>query len=135
MAYRILADAVVAIHFAFVLFVAAGVFLVLKWPRLSWIHLPSVLWAAVIEFSGWICPLTPLEIFFREKGGAAGYTGGFIDHYIVPIIYPAHLTRSMQIALGIAVVTVNTAVYLWIIYRRRRRLSSSCEGAPPILRL
>jgi len=120
MLYRILADAVVLIHFCFLVFVIAGGLLVLRWSRLRWVHLPVWLWGAAIEFGGWICPLTPLENHLRTLAGRQGYAGGFIQHYIVDIVYPEDLTRGLQVAFGIAVVVLNLAVYaLW--WARRRR--------------
>ena len=124
MFYRVLADIVVVSHFAFVLFVVLGGLLVLKWRRVVWVHVPAVLWAALVEFTGWICPLTPLENVLREKGGARSYSAGFIEHYIMPVLYPSSLTRQVQIALGVSVLAINFVVYLWILRRaaaRRRR--------------
>lgn len=118
---RLLADLIVVLHLAFVLFVAAGALLVLRWPRLTWIHLPAAAWGALIEFAGWICPLTPLENWLRLRGGAAGYRGGFVEHYIIPVLYPGNLTRVMQLALGAAVVAINVAAYGWLIRRVRAR--------------
>ena len=121
MLYRFLADATLVVHLCFVLFVALGGLLVL-WRRwLAWLHLPAVLWGAYIEFSGRICPLTPLEVGWRERGGEAGYAGGFIDHYITAWIYPDGLTREVQIALGLGVLAINLAVYLYILHLARRR--------------
>jgi hypothetical protein len=116
--YRILADAVLALHFAFIAFVVLGGLLVLRWPRLAWLHVPAALWGAAIMFAGWICPLTPLENRFRALGGEAGYGGGFIQHYLASMIYPAGVTRGFQIALGGFVVAVNLAVYLRLWHRR-----------------
>lgn len=120
MLYRALADATLVIHLAFVLFVVFGALLVLRWRWLMWIHLPAAFWGAFIEFTGGICPLTPLEVRLRELGGEAGYEGGFIDHYLTSWIYPNGLTRSMQIAIGLFVIAINTAVYGWLHYRSRR---------------
>jgi len=112
MTYRILADAVLALHLAFIVFATLGGLLVLRWPMLAWVHLPVVLWAAGIEFAGAICPLTPLENRLRLAGGEAGYGGGFIEHYLTALIYPEGLTRGVQVALGLFVLAVNLAVYL-----------------------
>jgi hypothetical protein len=123
-AYRFLADAVVVIHFCFVLFVVLGGLLVLRWRRLMWLHLPCAAWGALIEFGGWICPLTPLENHLRALGRQPGYAGGFVEHYIVAIMYPAGLTRWMQLALGFFVLAVNGFVY-WRVFsggRRRARV-------------
>ena len=117
--HHALSDAVVVAHFAFVLFVAMGGFLVLRWRWVAWLHLPAALWGATIEFGGWLCPLTPLENWLRERGGAAGYEGGFVEHYLLPVLYPAGLTRDAQIALGALVVAVNVAVYAWVLWRGR----------------
>jgi hypothetical protein len=114
------ADLLVVLHLGFILFVAAGGLAVLRWPGLAWIHVPALLWGATIELGGWICPLTPLENTLRLRAGEAGYTAGFIEHYIVPVIYPPGLTREMQIGLGIALVLVNATAYAVVIVRRQR---------------
>ncbi|HVR29177.1 MAG TPA: DUF2784 domain-containing protein [Thermoanaerobaculia bacterium] len=111
MIYRLLADAVVAVHFGFVVFVVAGGLLALRWRRAAWVHLPAAVWGAAIELAGWICPLTPLENELRRRGGAAGYPGGFVEHYLLPVLYPAELTRTTQIVLGVLVIAVNVAIY------------------------
>jgi hypothetical protein len=121
MLYRALADLTLVIHLLFVLFVAVGAFLLLRWPKLAWAHLPAALWGAYIELSGGICPLTPLEVSLRVRGGEAGYEGGFIEHYIQAWIYPEGLTRLTQVALGIAVFVINTAIYWWVFRGRRRK--------------
>lgn len=121
---RLLADAVVGLHFAFVLFVVLGGLPVLRWRRLAWVHLPAAAWGALIEFAGWICPLTPLENQLRRRAGEAGYAGGFVEHYVLPVLYPAELTREVQIALGLFVLVLNAGVYGWLLWRRRRRRSS-----------
>jgi hypothetical protein len=117
--YRILADAVVGLHLLFVLFVIAGGFLVLRWRRLMLLHLPAAAWGALIEFRGWICPLTPLENWLRRRSGQAGYGGGFVEHYLLPVLYPTGLTRGVQIVLGLLVLAINLAIY-WTVLRRRR---------------
>ena len=119
MAYRGLADATVALHFAFILFVVFGGFLAWNRTFWAWLHLPAVAWVAYLEFAGAICPLTPLENALRARAGDAGYAGGFIDHYLVPVIYPAGLTPGIQILLGSAVVALNVVVYA-VLWRRRR---------------
>ncbi len=121
MSYRLAADAVLLLHLAFVLAVAIGGLAVVWRPRLAWLHLPIVAWAAWIEFSGRICPLTPLENHFRRLAGESGYEGGFIEHYIVPVLYPGALTRGMQIGLGALVLAINIGFYLWA-WRRACRL-------------
>lgn len=119
---RFAADALVVVHLAFVVFVVVGGFLVWRWPRLVWIHLPAALWGGLIEFSGWICPLTPLENRLRQMAGDSGFEGGFIEHYIIPVVYPPGLTRGLQLAIGATVVLVNAATYT--IYLTRKRMST-----------
>lgn len=121
MIFRIVADVLVLIHLAFVVFVAFGGFLVIRWRRLAWIHLPVALYGAVIEFVGFICPLTPLENRFRHLGGEAGYAGGFVDEYVVRILYPAGLTREVSIALGVIVIALNVIAYATAARLRSRR--------------
>ena len=109
---RIAADAVLVVHLAFVLFVVLGGLLVIRRPKLAWLHLPAAAWGALIEFAGWICPLTPLEIALRERSGEAGYRGDFLQHYVVSLLYPEELTRGLQIGLGVLVVLINAAIYV-----------------------
>ena len=109
--FRLAADAVALLHLAFVLFVVGGGLLVWRWPWLAWLHLPAVAWGALIEFTGWMCPLTPLEQHLRQIVGQAGYAGGFMDHYLRALLYPAGLTREAQWALGAGVLVINGAVY------------------------
>jgi len=116
---RLLADLTVLLHAGFLAFVVLGGLAVLRWRRLVWLHVPAVLWGAAIEFTGWICPLTPLENRFRARAGAGSYEGGFIEHYILPVIYPEGLTREMQIGLGLGVLVLNLAFYGWMVARRR----------------
>lgn len=116
--YRLLADVVVGFHFAFVGFALLGGWIVLRWPRVAWVHLPVVAWAVLIELAGWICPLTPLENHLRRAAGQAGYDGGFVEHYVMPVLYPDELTRAMQVAIGLFALVVNVAIYTWIIRRK-----------------
>jgi hypothetical protein len=118
--YGALADAVLVLHLGFVLFVVLGGLVVLRWPRLAWLHIPAAIWGVLIEYNGWICPLTPLENLFRTRGGQAGYSGGFIQHYIQPALYPAGLTRSTQILLGTLALLVNLSAYGVVLVRRTR---------------
>jgi Protein of Unknown function (DUF2784) len=122
--YRLLADAVLVVHLAFIVFVVLGGLLVLRWPRIAWLHLPAVAWGAWIEFAGRICPLTPLEIGLREHGGGEAYRGGFIEHYVTALIYPDGLNRRQQVVLGAFVLVLNAAIYVWLIARRRSRQDS-----------
>lgn len=124
MLWRLLADGVLALHLAFLLFVVLGGVLVLRWRWVAWAHLPAALWGAWIEFTGGVCPLTPLENRLRRAGGEAGYAGGFIDQYLVPILYPPGLTRAHQVVLGFAVLVLNVGVYTVVLRRRRRRRTS-----------
>jgi hypothetical protein len=119
MAYGILADLVVVAHLGFVLFVALGGVLVWRWRPALYVHLPAAVWGVLIEFAGWTCPLTPLENWLRQLGTEAGYTGGFIEHYLLALLYPAGLTRNMQITLGAVVLAVNLLLY-WRVYSRSR---------------
>jgi len=121
----LLADLVVILHLSFVLFVVFGGLLVLRWPRLAWVHLPAAAWGAAVEFAGWICPLTPLEQWLRVEGGGLGYGSDFIERYVLPVLYPTGLTHNVQLVLGIVVVVINAAVYGWV-----WRLSFSRPGPP-----
>lgn len=120
MVSRIIADLLLILHLAFIVFVVLGGCFVVKWRHLAFIHIPAALWGALIEFQGWFCPLTPLEQYFRKMTGPA-YQGGFVEHYLVPLIYPAGLTRKVQIALGLIVVAVNIVVYCFILARLLRK--------------
>ena len=116
-----LADLVVALHFLFVLFVIFGGLLALRWPKVAYVHLPVAVYGALIELVGWVCPLTPLEKRLRESSGLQGYEGGFIEHYILPVLYPSGLTRGIQLVLGALVIGVNLAVYAVIARERSSR--------------
>lgn len=120
MVYRVLADAVVVLHLGFVVFVVAGGFLVLRWPRAAWIQLPAAAWGVLVEWSGWVCPLTPLENWLRAHGGGAAYQGDFVERYLLPVLYPASLTRSAQILLGSAALAANLVAYALVLARSRR---------------
>jgi len=119
MIYGMLANIVVLLHAAFVVFAVFGGFLILRWRRLAWLHLPAVLWAALVEMAGWICPLTPLENLLRRLAGKDTYQSDFIEHYIMPVLYPVALTRELQIVLGLAVLFINFLVYAWVWHRRK----------------
>ena len=121
---RLLADALVAAHLAFIVFVVVGGLLVLRRPGWAALHLPAVAWGAFAELTGTVCPLTPLENSLRRDAGEAGYAGGFIEHYVIPLLYPGTLTPRLQIAFGLAVIVVNLAVYAFV-WRRRQ------HGPPP----
>ena len=111
MGYGLAADAVVALHGAFIGFVLCGGLLVLRWRWVAWLHLPAVAWGALIEIGGWTCPLTPLELHLRLAAGEAGYAGGFIERYLAPLIYPPGLTRAAQFAMAAFVLAVNAGIY------------------------
>ena len=115
MTYRIAADLLVLFHFAFILFVVLGGFLVFYRHLFAWLHLPAVIWGVLIEFSGWICPLTPWEQSLRIKAGQSGYSGGFVEHYLVSLIYPEALTPEIQFVLGMLVLILNVGVYAWVL--------------------
>jgi hypothetical protein len=119
--YALAAGLIVLAHLAFVVFAAGGVVLALRWPALVWAHLPAAAWAAFIEFSGGICPLTPLEQTLRARAGLEAYTGDFVARYLFPVLYPAGLTREAQLVIGLAVVAVNAAGYTVVYFRRRSR--------------
>jgi hypothetical protein len=121
--HAFLADLVVGLHFAFVLFVVLGGLLVLRWPLVAYVHVPAAIYGALIEFAGWVCPLTPLEKALREKAGATSYEGGFIEHYILPVLYPSALTRELQVLLGAVVIVVNLAVYAYL-FRRKSKIAT-----------
>ena len=121
---RLLADAVVVVHLLFIAFALGGAALVLLRPWVAFVHLPAAAWAAYVEFSGTLCPLTPLENALRSRAGATGYAGGFVEHYLIPVIYPAGLTPRVQIVLGAIVVAVNGALYTLAWRRARRRRAS-----------
>ncbi len=119
MPYTLLADLVVVVHLAFIVFAVAGGLLVLRARRWMWLHVPAAAWATLVELAGWPCPLTPLENWLRAQAGTAVYGSGFVERYLVSLIYPADLTRGVQIALGVLVLAINAAVYAWALRRRR----------------
>jgi hypothetical protein len=125
MLHRTLADAVLVFHLAFIAFATLGALAVWRWPRLAWVHVPALAWAAFVVLSGGICPLTPLENSLRQAGGQAGYAESFIAHYLVPLIYPdavqGEIGRAMQAALGLALLALNVGIYGYMWRPRRRR--------------
>ncbi|GBD32091.1 MAG: hypothetical protein KatS3mg081_2192 [Gemmatimonadales bacterium] len=120
MFYRLIADFLLVFHLSFIVFVLVGGFLAWRWRRLVWLHIPAAAWGAWIEFAGWICPLTPLENHFRRLAGQSGYQGGFIEHYIVPLIYPEEWTLSFRLVFGSLVVAINAAAYFGYFRFRRK---------------
>jgi len=119
MIYLIFAHLVILVHLIFILFVPFGGILGFRKRWWALLHIPVFLWGALISFGGWICPITPLENWLRVKGGELGYHGGFIEHYLLPIIYPRNLTRGVQITMGIAVLILNLVIYGIIVSRIR----------------
>jgi len=118
--YAFLADLVLVVHLAFVIFALCGGLLTLKWRWIAWLHLPAALWGAIVEFTGWICPLTPLEHWLRTQNGETSYRSDFIAQYLLPVLYPGDLTRGIQLLLGTVVVALNAAVYWWLWHRQAR---------------
>jgi hypothetical protein len=122
MTYHALADLVLVIHGLFIVFVTCGGLLALRWRAIVWLHLPAVGWAVLLEVLGWLCPLTPLEQGLRKAAGATSYSGSFIEHYLVQFIYPAGLTREIQLTLAAALIIINILVYR-LVWRNRQRRS------------
>jgi hypothetical protein len=112
MSFSIAATTVAILHLAFILFVLFGGLLVLRWPRMMWLHLPAATWGVLIEFFGWYCPLTKWENYFLQQAGRAGYSNGFVAHYIMPVIYPSGMTRGLEIAIGLFVLALNGGIYM-----------------------
>jgi len=118
--YRLVANAVVVFHALFILFVVLGGFIAWRWRWVAALHIPCALWGMLIEYRGWICPLTPLENTLRERAGQQGYSGGFVEHYLLPAIYPSGLTPRIQAVLGTAVLVINAVAYTLLIRRLTR---------------
>jgi hypothetical protein len=125
----VLADAVLLVHLGFIVFAVSGALCVVRHPWLAWLHVPAALWAGCIGLAGWICPLTPLENALRARAGEGGYARGFVAHWVEAWIYPPGLTPALQMALGVGVLALNAALYVWIIARARARGSPSARGA------
>lgn len=122
MASSLAADLLVLLHLAFIVFVVLGGLLVWRWWRVVFLHLPASVWGVLLEFNGWLCPLTPLEQQLRVAAGEAGYSGGFIAHYLLPVIYPAGLTPGFQMTLGAGALLINLVIYGWLLLRKRPML-------------
>ena len=120
MIYKILADSVVIFHLLFIIFALLGGLLILWRSWFVFVHLPTVVWITLIEFAGWICPLTPLENHLRNLSDSSAYPGGFIDHYLLPIVYPAGLTPHIQVILGLLAILVNVVIYIFVCWRKRK---------------
>lgn len=124
MFYRTLADIVVVLHLLFIVFVLGGGVLVLFWRRCAWLHLPAVLWGILIELTGGVCPLTPLENWLRLQGEGAGYHTSFVEHYLIPVIYPAALTYELRLIFALLVVIINIGIYAFVLRRMLKRAST-----------
>lgn len=122
--YQLLADGFVIVHFLFIAFVVTGGLFVICWPRVAWAHLPAAIWGAVVEITGWICPLTPLENHFRELGGGISYSGDFVAQYLFNVIYPENLTITTQRVLGGFVIAVNFIFYTLAIRKYRHHFKN-----------
>jgi len=118
--YRIAADGVVVIHLVFILFVILGGLMLFRWPWMIWIHVPTAVWGGLVELFGAPCPLTPLENHLRQVGHTEAYSGGFIDHYVMPIVYPPGLTRQTQVVLGVLILVINFAIYFKLLIRKTK---------------
>ena len=127
--YRVAADAVVVIHLLFIGFVVFGAFLTWRWPKVAWVHVPVAVYGALVEFIGFTCPLTPLENYLRHRAGETGYRGGFIAHYLVRVIYPTGLTRSMQAGLGVLVLLLMVGGYWGALLHRRKSADPASSQA------
>ena len=121
MFFALAADLLIIVHLGFIGFVILGGFMLLKWRWLIFVHLPAVLWGVLLGFQGWICPLTPLEQALRRMSGQQGYTGGFIQHYILPVIYPPALKEDIQLILGVLLILINVIIYLWVFLKPDRK--------------
>ena len=119
--FRVLADGLIIVHSCFIVFVVCGALLTFRSRRAAWVHLPCVAWGVLVEFAGWTCPLTPLENFLRTKAGLGGFSGGFIEHYLIPVVYPRALTRTLQVAAGCLALLVNLTAYSLVLRGRGKR--------------
>ena len=128
MGYRLLADGVLLLHLAFIVFVLLGALAVARRPWLAWLHLPAVAWAVTVEVNGWLCPLTPLEVRLRILAGEAGYDGGFVERYLLPLVYPPGLTPTVQAVLGLGVLGLNVALYGRLLWRASRKRDDASPG-------
>ena len=125
MIYSFLADSLVVLHFIFILFVVFGGLFVFKWPKLGYLHIPAAVWGGLIEIQGWLCPLTPIESRLRQAAGTTAYKDGFIEHYLIPVIYPTELTREDQLFLGLSVFILNGIIYIWVLLKMYKKREGS----------
>jgi hypothetical protein len=121
MLFRLLADVTLLLHASFILFVVFGALLAIRWRRVMWLHIPACVWAAALEVFGLLCPLTPLENALGRAGGRVGYSDGFLDHYLIPLIYPTGLTPQLQTLLAVLLLLLNGGLYWYVLRRRRSR--------------
>ena len=121
MGYRLAADLTLVLHLLFIIFILFGGLLCLHRIRWAWLHLPAIVWGVWVEWAGWICPLTPLENYFRQRSSEQGYPGGFVEHYLIPVIYPEQLTILIQWLLGALVLVINIFVYLYVFRKKRKQ--------------
>jgi len=126
--FQLLANATVLLHLAFIAFIVFGGLLALFWPRMAWVHLPLALWGVVVQWMSWVCPLTPLENWFRARGGGATYPDGFVEHYVLPVLYPIGASPRLHWVLGLVVLVANAAIYATVFHRRaRERVAPSAK--------
>ena len=118
--FQLLANATVLLHLAFIAFIVFGGLLALFWPRMAWVHLPLALWGVVVQWMSWVCPLTPLENWFRARGGVGTYAEGFVEHYVLPVLYPIGIGLRLHWVLGLVVLVANAAIYATVFHRRSR---------------
>jgi len=121
MFYSVAADLLVIVHLVFIIFVIAGGFTILKWRWMFFLHIPAVIWGAIVEINGLLCPLTPWENSLRKIAGEKGYSESFIEHYLIPLIYPAEINQTMLTIMGVMVIVINLCVYTFILYRLTRK--------------
>lgn len=121
MGYRLAADLTLVLHLLFIIFILFGGLLCLRRMRWAWLHLPAIVWGVWVEWAGWICPLTPLENYFRQRSSDQGYLGGFVENYLIPVIYPEQLTILIQWLLGALVLVINIFVYLYVFRKKKKR--------------
>ncbi len=126
--FRLLANATVLLHLLFIAFIVFGGLLALFWPRMAWVHLPVALWGVVVQWMSWVCPLTPLENWFRARGGVATYPDGFVEHHVLPVLYPIGIGPRLHWVLGLVVLVANAAIYATVFHRRaRERVAPSAK--------
>jgi len=121
---HLLANTLLLVHLLFIVFALFGGLFLFRYRWIAWLHIPAFIWAALISFAGWICPLTPWEVSLRKAAGQEGYTGGFIEQYITPVIYPDGYTREFAITAGITVIVINLLIYGIAIYRVKQQRGS-----------